>query len=119
MKRNLRVNQRKRVRRRLGAACLSLLLATLPISRNALAQTTSAPPNVAPAPTTSVRMPNTECTLASPDFGDKACATGKLLVFAPLIVAGFAVSIPIMVIWVGGALAFEPFVLAGGRNPCD
>jgi hypothetical protein len=97
MKRNRTLNPTPRARQIRLAAGLLFLLTTLPISRNAVAQTTSPPPSGAPATATSVRRPNTNCTFASPDFCGKACATGKLIVFAPALVAGAAL-IPLMMV---------------------
>jgi hypothetical protein len=119
MKCNRTTNPTRRARQILVAAGLSFVLATLPISRNARAQTTAASPSSAPAAATSMRMPNTDCTFAASDFGDRACATGKLIVFAPVMVAAAAVAVPMMVLWAGEALEIEPFVPAGRRNPCD
>ena len=114
MKRNLNIKQPMRARRGLGAACLSLLLATLPISSNALAQST-APAAGTPPPSTSYKV-NTSCSFSSPDLGDNVCATGEVVLLAPFVVA---LGVPMLVIWGGLALAMQPFAPAGGRNPLD
>ena len=103
------IHKPKRVRRILAAVSFSLLVAALPFSSNALAADVNAR---APAPTTQ----SIPCSFASPNFGDKVCAAGEVVLLAPVAIG---LGVPMLVLWGGAALAMAPFVPAGGRNPMD
>lgn len=95
MKRNSMITHSKRAQRTLASACLSLLLATLPISSNAQAQNVPPTTNAASA-SVPVANPDYSCSFASPDFGDNACAAGEVVLISPFIVAAAAIAVPMV-----------------------